>query len=236
MSNAFTLEEVGSALAGLDALIAGRVPEFQNIQFRAEAKDRLGQLTSGERLNAVRRLPLLHALRSPHACHRSSSKVAFARGALARRAGGDVSRHGLNQAAGRPPKSRGIKTTPILNCRSRRASSACGSRLIRPRLKTVVCVVLPGWHRRGARAHFQLRDWQLCDAEMDGLTAERVAVPLAPGGCLIFDSFLPHGTPSNFTAVRRRALQFHYKAADAASIPAEERVAIWGGDALGVAC
>ena len=61
-------------------------------------------------------------------------------------------------------------------------------------------------------------------------------MPLDPGGCLIFDSYLPHGTPSNFTSSRRRALQFHYHAISAQQITAEERVAIWGGEANNIAC
>src|SRR5262249_47265184 len=54
--NAFTPEEVGGALGGLNALIAGRVPEFQNIQFRHDARGRLDDLSFDERLHSVPRL------------------------------------------------------------------------------------------------------------------------------------------------------------------------------------
>ncbi|HMV50297.1 MAG TPA: hypothetical protein PKD31_21330, partial [Blastocatellia bacterium] len=54
--NAFTPAEVQSGLDGLAELIAGRVPEFQNIQFTADVRDRLDQLSFEERMDAVRRL------------------------------------------------------------------------------------------------------------------------------------------------------------------------------------
>ena len=77
--------------------------------------------------------------------------------------------------------------------------------------------------------HYLLRDLQICDREMEGLQAARMAAPLQPGGLVMFDSYIPHGTPSNFTAQRRRALQFHYTAANVPQITAAERVALWLG-------
>src|SRR5690242_17823766 len=52
--NAFTAQQVQDALDGLTDLIAGKVPEFTNIQFRGDVRDRLDQLTVEERINAVR--------------------------------------------------------------------------------------------------------------------------------------------------------------------------------------
>jgi phytanoyl-CoA hydroxylase len=54
-------------------------------------------------------------------------------------------------------------------------------------------------------------------------------VPLKPGGCLLFDSFTPHGTPSNFTPSHRKALQYHYVPAGTPRTRPEERLAIWSG-------
>jgi ectoine hydroxylase-related dioxygenase (phytanoyl-CoA dioxygenase family) len=96
--------------------------------------------------------------------------------------------------------------------------------------------VMPGWHRGRKFWHFQIRDLQICDSEMEGLQNNRVAVPLEPGGCLIFDSYIPHGTPSNFTSSRRRALQFHYSPVGAQKITAEQRIAFWGGESNNIAC
>jgi hypothetical protein len=68
--------------------------------------------------------------------------------------------------------------------------------------------LLPGRHREGPITHFQRRDWQICDNVIMG--TKSVAAPLPPGGLLLFDGLLPHGTPHNSSANRRRALQFHY--------------------------
>lgn len=68
--------------------------------------------------------------------------------------------------------------------------------------------VIPRSHMEGAIPHYARRDWQICDTNVQ---VERdVAVPLAPGGALFFHGLLHHGTPSNNSVKRRRALQFHY--------------------------
>ncbi|WP_274650876.1 phytanoyl-CoA dioxygenase family protein [Paenibacillus humicola] len=68
--------------------------------------------------------------------------------------------------------------------------------------------VIPYSHRDGAVPHYAVRDWQLCDT---AVRLERdVAVPLKPGGVLLFSGLLHHGTPPNFTDKRRRSVQIHY--------------------------
>ena len=73
--------------------------------------------------------------------------------------------------------------------------------------------VVPGSHRDGPVVHFERRDWQICDTDVQ--VDEDVMAPLEPGGLLLFDGLLHHGTPPNRSEQRRRALQFHYTAADA---------------------
>ncbi|NJL31459.1 MAG: phytanoyl-CoA dioxygenase family protein [Phycisphaerales bacterium] len=63
-----------------------------------------------------------------------------------------------------------------------------------------------------------------------------IACPLAPGGALFFDSLLPHGTPTNHSSKRRRALQFHYAPADAHLVPQETRLAVFGSEGKDVSC
>ena len=96
--------------------------------------------------------------------------------------------------------------------------------------------VLPGWHRQSPLPHFMVRDWQLCDDVAQAFKARSLAVPLAPGGCLIFDSFLPHGTPSNHSQAGRKALQYHYLPAGTARTTQAERLTIWGSEGKNVAC
>ena len=94
--------------------------------------------------------------------------------------------------------------------------------------------VIPGSHRRGPVVHFQRRDWQICDTHVD--TRGALAVPLEPGGCLLFSSFMHHGTPTNTGAQRRRALQFHYAPAGATSVSTEQRMAVFGSEGKSVTC
>ena len=86
--------------------------------------------------------------------------------------------------------------------------------------------LLDGGHRAGPRPHFAIRDWQLCDTEMLGVGS--VAVPLAPGGALFFDGLLPHGTPTNHSASRRRAVQLHFCPAGSRRVSKAERFRTFG--------
>ena len=86
--------------------------------------------------------------------------------------------------------------------------------------------VIRGSHRDGPVRHVHLRDLQICDGQVP---IERgVAVPLPPGGLMLFDGLLAHGTPSNDTTSRRRALQFHYTVDEVTATSAEEHAAVFG--------
>jgi phytanoyl-CoA hydroxylase len=72
--------------------------------------------------------------------------------------------------------------------------------------------VMPASHLAGPAPHFHVRDCQIDDKHIQVNRA--VPIPLQPGGVLFFSGLLQHGTPPNMTAHRRRALQFHYAAAN----------------------
>jgi phytanoyl-CoA hydroxylase len=80
--------------------------------------------------------------------------------------------------------------------------------------------VIPYSHREGAVPHFAERDWQLCDKSVQ--VSNDVAVPLKPGGALVFSGLLHHGTPPNFSTKRRRSLQIHYAPASAIKLTPTE--------------
>jgi phytanoyl-CoA hydroxylase len=80
--------------------------------------------------------------------------------------------------------------------------------------------VIPRSHRNGPVPHYAVRDWQLCDADVDVGSDE--TVPLKPGGMLFFCGLLHHGTPPNLSNQRRRALQFHYGTDSAVKMTPEE--------------
>lgn len=95
-------------------------------------------------------------------------------------------------------------------------------------------LVKPGSHLQGPVVHFKRRDWQICDADVDPLGT--LAVPLEPGGCLFFSSFMQHGTAPNTSDQRRRAVQFHYRPAGAELVSLEERMAVFGSEGKDVTC
>ena len=82
--------------------------------------------------------------------------------------------------------------------------------------------------------HHQRRDWQICDTEILGKAC--VAAPLKPGGVLLFDGLLVHGTPHNNSDQRRRAVQFHYHGNRFGQISLEERMALFGSEGKDVQC
>lgn len=92
--------------------------------------------------------------------------------------------------------------------------------------------IIPGSHEDGPVVHFDRRDWQICDTDVQ--IDQDVMAPLEPGGALLFDGLLHHGTPPNTSDSRRRALQFHYTAADAAWL--DERPAEFGNTDRDVEC
>jgi phytanoyl-CoA hydroxylase len=94
--------------------------------------------------------------------------------------------------------------------------------------------MLAGGHKEGPRAHFKRRDWQICDTDVPG--AGRVAVPMRPGGVLLFDGKLPHGTPINRTSEQRWAVQYHYRPGTAVMVDDAARLAAFGNEGRDVTC
>jgi phytanoyl-CoA hydroxylase len=233
--NAFSAREVRDALEGLSDLIEGKAPDFQNIQFHADVRERLESMSREERLDSVRRLlyftdyePRLKSMALNPRLISIVEKLLAAPPEMFQ-----------SMALIKPPRGREkpwhqdhayfelSKHTRVVGVWIALDSAGTENGCMR---------VLPGWHRKGVYTHFQIRDWQICDSEMSGLSEKRVAVPLDPGGCLIFDSYLPHGTPSNLTRSRRRAVQFHYCPAGSQKITSEERLAVFGSEGKDVSC
>jgi hypothetical protein len=79
--------------------------------------------------------------------------------------------------------------------------------------------VIPGGHQVGALRHFHGSDCEIVKGRLD--TSKAVAVPVPAGGALFFYGLLPHETPANRSPHRRRALQFHFRAADSKIVDEE---------------
>jgi phytanoyl-CoA hydroxylase len=233
--DAFTPEEVRDAADGLVGLVAGQNPEFNVIQFRAEVRDRLSTMPLEERLSHVRKLgtfteyePRLKAM----ALHPRLLEVV-------RRLLGAEPELFQSMALLKPPRGREKpwhQDHAYFDLPPTARVVGVWIALDPADLQNGCMRVMPGWHRRGPFQHFQIRDWQMCDKETQSRLPARVAVPLPPGGCLLFDSYLPHGTPSNHSPRGRMAVQFHYNPLATPRIQPQERLAMFGGEGKGARC
>jgi phytanoyl-CoA hydroxylase len=94
--------------------------------------------------------------------------------------------------------------------------------------------VWPAGHKEGPRIHFQIRDWQLCDTDIEN--APVVSVPLDAGDLLLFDGKIPHGTPTNSSDTQRWAVQYHYIPSTVEKVDKEIRLEAFGSDGKDVFC
>jgi phytanoyl-CoA hydroxylase len=94
--------------------------------------------------------------------------------------------------------------------------------------------VIPGTHLEGPVPHFHVRDCQIADTRV--CVEGSVTIPLRPGGVLFFSGLLHHGTPPNNTARRRRALQFHYAAANCTKMTIEQHGELFNEGGMYAGC
>ncbi|MEO8206422.1 MAG: phytanoyl-CoA dioxygenase family protein [Chthoniobacterales bacterium] len=80
--------------------------------------------------------------------------------------------------------------------------------------------VLKGRHKDGPKKHHHTFDCEMLPDRYDA--SESTPVELPVGGAMFFHGLLPHQTPPNSSSDRRRALQFHYHAANSKSVEREE--------------
>jgi len=231
---AFSEAEVGAAAQGLLHLIAGRSPEFDDFDIEDAAKAQWPALQGEARQDAVRKLM---NFTSYDARLLAVAEHPQLRALLAR----------LMEAAPERFQDMALMKPPRIG-REKPWHQDCayfdlpvGTKVVgvwialdAAAIENGCMHVLAGAHLEGPRLHFQRRDWQICDAEMLGRSC--TAVPLEPGGCLLFDGLLPHGTPHNLSTLRRRALQFHYRPVGVTPVARDERLAVFGGEGRNVSC
>lgn len=234
----FTADEVATTRAALGDLLHGRVAAFNSLMFESGVKDSLATMSEAARADAVRKVskfvqfePRLDALSKHPRLVAAVERLMGRRAQLFQdmamlkppRMGREKPWHQDHAYFDLPSEDRVVGVWIALD----RATPANG------------CMhVLDGGHRDGAIIHFKRRDWQICDTQVMDYKAKHpcVAVPLAPGGVLFFDSFLPHGTPTNDSDQRRWAVQFHYAPADAVKCSEADRLERFGSEGKDVEC
>lgn len=230
----FSAGEIAASLAGMVRLIDGGAPGFRGLQFEAGARRHLATAAPEAKQDFVRKLTGftrfdagLHAIATHPRLLALVRRLIRAEPAIFEdkalikppRLGREKPWHQDHAYWNLPLDARVVTVWIALDA----ATEANG------------CMYLiPGSQREGAVVHFKRRDWQVCDTEV---ARERVvAAPLDPGGVLLFNSYLLHGTPANASPMRRRALQFVYVPADAARITPAERLAVFGSEGKDVTC
>jgi phytanoyl-CoA hydroxylase len=233
IASVFSAAQVRSGLDGLESLLVE--PRGGGIEFESWAADRLSSLDLTQRMSAVRKfmyyvdheerlralaydgrlLSLLRRLLG------SEDLTMFQDMALVKPPGGGREKpwHQDNAYFTLPPG------TPIAGAWIALDEATHDNGCMH---------VIPGSHREGPVVHFRRRDWQICDTDVQ--TARDVTVPLPPGGVLLFDGLLHHGTPANRTSQARRAVQFHYTPAYAKFGTDEDRLAVFGSEGKDVSC
>ncbi len=233
IENAVEQCSLDNAAAAIEDLIDGHNESFECFYFEGWARDKLAQMTRDQRYGAIRKL--MDFCRFDKRFEALSQHAGLAK-LVSRLSGGPVKviqeMSLFKMPGGRekpwhqdhayfnvPLDSRIIGVWIALD--EATAENGCMH-------------LLAGGHRDGPIAHFQRRDWQICNTDILGQTL--TAVPLKPGGVLVFDSLLPHGTPANVTEQSRRAMQFHYAPAVAGKVTDQDRMAVFGTEGKDVTC
>jgi phytanoyl-CoA hydroxylase len=234
VENAFTAEEVKAGLDGLIHLIMGGNPEFNGVSFEAKAKEILPTLGPDARQDAVRKLMYFVDYEERLRAMSHAPKLVKI---VERLIGGKATMF-QDMALLKPPR---LGREKPWHQDHAYFDFPLGTRVLgvwialdEATLDNGCMRVQPRKHLDGPAIHFKRRDWQICDTEIMGRKC--VAAPLKPGGLLLFDGLLPHGTPTNHSPSRRRALQFHYAPHDVQKCPTEERLAHFGSEGKDVSC
>ncbi len=234
VSQAFSAREIGDGLQGMEDLIMGKNPAFKGVHFEAAAREILPTLGLEQRQDAVRKISNFveyDARLKALAYH--PQLLAVLRQLL-----GDEPILFQDMGLIKPPRLGREKPwhqdLSYFNYEPTGKVVGVWIALDEATIANGCMQLLPGLHKDGPIVHWKRRDWQMCDNEVLGRTS--VAVPLKPGGLLLFDGLLPHGTPHNSSGKRRRALQFHYAGVSIEKIPASRRTDIFGSEGKDVTC
>lgn len=235
VEKAFTAQEVAAALDALMALLAGSNPDFRGVMYeKASAQVDIDALNLEEKQDCVRKF--MYFVAYSDVLQKLSRHPSLIR-VLAQLLGHTPVLF-QDMALLKPPRIGREKPWhqdhAYFNYTLDTRVVGVWIALDEATVDNGCMVILPGSHRQGPVVHFRRRDWQICDT--DANQGDAVAVPLKPGGALFFASLLHHGTPTNHSGSRRRALQFHYCAEGTISVSQAERMQVFGSEGKDVTC
>ena len=233
--NAFSTDQVKDALDGLLELLAGRNPRFDGVHYEQSVDQvRLKGMAAAKRQDYIRKF-------MGFVCHDKRLRALSEDCALMtviRRIVGEEPTLLQDMALFKPPRVGREKPwhqdhayfdlelqTQVVGVWIALDQATTGNGCM---------LVKPGSHLSGPVVHFQRRDWQICDTDVDPNGS--VAVPLEPGGCLFFSSLMHHATAPNISNERRRAIQYHYRPASAQLVSREARMAVFGSEGKEASC
>lgn len=238
IENVLTPAEVAAAIQDIQDVIHGRItgPKIQWFVNRTGYETDHGAKTPEERELTVRKLhkfvehcPALH-----HICYHPSIL------AVLEKVFGEAPRFCEDQALLKPPSpDAGIEKPwhqdmAYGNFAYTKMVAGVWIALDEAGLDNGCMHLIPRSHRSGPVPHYAVRDWQLCDMDVDVQRDE--AVPLKPGGILVFSGLLHHGTPPNLSNRRRRALQFHYAPESAVKMTPDQYKAVFTNEMTKAEC
>lgn len=234
VNNAFTRDEVQSAIAGLLDLIDGSAPNYTGVQFEAKARDNLERFCRETKQDAVRKLARFVEYDERLKAMSENPRLLD----VLQRILDDTPEMFQDMALLKPPyigrEKPWHQDNAFFNLPVDKTVSGVWIALDEAVPENGCMYIIPGSHHRGPVVHFNRRDWQICDTDV--AVDEAVAVPLKPGGALFFHGLLHHGTPPTQSPKRRRALQFHYKPASLPWGTLDDRLATFGEEGKDVEC
>lgn len=235
VNEAFSADEVQATLAAFADLIAGKNPDFNGIMFEQAANDLdLDALSVEEKQDYIRKFMWFVDYDQRL---KDFSEHPRLRATLKRLMNDDPVMF-QDMALLKPPRFGREKPwhqdMAYFNVATDTVVVGCWIALDEATPDNGCMVINPGTHRDGPVVHFKRRDWQICDTDVRNQGA--LAVPLKPGGCLLFHGLLQHGTPTNRSGQRRRAVQFHYRPAGTVVTSLEDRLAVYGSEGKDVTC
>lgn len=223
---AYSAEEVAAGREGIRDLVSGKYADFEGLQFTERVREGFDQLSLDQKLDGIRKLysftgvePRLNAFVANPKFLSIIEKLLDARPELYQ-----------SMALLKPPEGREKpwhQDHSHFDLPLRTKVVGVWIALDSATVENGCMRAIPGGHRSGVIEHEMNRDFQIPDAEMSRKANDAVAIPLEPGGCLLFDSFLPHGTPINRSDRRRWAIQFHMIPEGTHRITHEERRAVF---------